>query len=325
MLQRICVFVCLLFPLVISGQTHIRDTSFNTKSAYLKEKKKWPYIRIASPLNSKDVKVKRDIVFDRYDRNLLLDVFYPKKRQAKPLPAVVLVFGGGWRSGNRGMNDAMAEYLASQGYVAVSIDYRLSTEALYPAAVYDVKSGIRWTRANAKKFNIDTSRIAVLGCSAGGQLAALTGTTNGRDKFEGKGANRDFSSKVHAVVNIDGVLAFIHPESGETGGTPEKPSAANLWFGGTHTENPQPWQEASALNHVDKNTVPFLFVSSSIPRFHAGRDDMIEKLNALGIYSEVHTLDDTPHPFWLFHPWFNPTMEFTLNFLNKIFKPADQK
>ena len=63
-----------------------------------------------------------------------------------------------------------------------------------------------------------------------------------------------------------------------------------------------------------------LFINSSVARMHAGRDELIGRLTARGIYSEVHTFADAPHPFWLFHPWFEPTMAYTISFLNKVFR-----
>jgi pectinesterase len=168
-------------------------------------------------------------------------------------------------------------------------------------------------RAHADEYSADTSKIAMLGVSAGGQLAALTGTTNGVKKLEGNGGNEKESSRVQAIIDIDGILAFKHPESAEG-------AVAAAWLGGTYEEKPEVWKEASALTHIDKNTPPFLFINSSLPRFHAGRDDVIKKLDNLKIYSEVHTIEDTPHPFWLFHPWFEPTVNFTVSFLDRIFK-----
>jgi acetyl esterase/lipase len=118
---------------------------------------------------------------------------------------------------------------------------------------------------------------------------------------------------VQAIIDIDGILAFHHPESAEG-------KVAAEWLGGTYEEKPGVWQDASALTHVSKNTPPCLFINSSNPRFHAGRDDMIKKLNDFGIYSEVHTFPDTPHPFWFFHPWFDPTVKYIVDFLDKVFK-----
>ncbi|HVG42388.1 MAG TPA: alpha/beta hydrolase, partial [Chitinophagaceae bacterium] len=280
----------------------------------IKERKARPYIKIAEPSKPKGIKIKKAIVYNSIgDRKLLADVFYPAKKSKKGYPAIVMIFGGGWRSGDRSQNIPIAQQLAAKGYVALTIDYRLSLEAPYPAAVEDVKAAIRWLRAYAKHYGVDTTKIAALGMSAGGQLAALVGTTNGIQKFEGTGSFKEHSSSVQAIVNIDGTLAFHHPESAE--GT-----AAAQFLGGTYSEKPEVWEEAAPLNHTDKNTPPILFINSSIPRFHAGRDDMIKILNSYGIYHEQHTLPDTPHPFWFFHPWFDTVVHHTISFLDKVFK-----
>ena len=94
---------------------------------------------------------------------------------------------------------------------------------------------------------------------------------------------------------------------------------AGLWLGGLRDENFKNWKEASPLEYVGENTPPTLFINSSRPRFHAGRDDMVKILNENGIYSEIHTLEDAPHSFWLLEPWFQPTLDYTVSFLNKIF------
>jgi pectinesterase len=101
---------------------------------------------------------------------------------------------------------------------------------------------------------------------------------------------------------------------------PAKPSASTLWFGGTVKQTPGVWKEASPIFYINKHTPPFLFVNSSLERYHRGRDEMVKTLGELGIYSEVHTIPDTPHPFWLFHPWFEPAYGHILAFLNKTLK-----
>ncbi|WP_207533885.1 alpha/beta hydrolase [Desertivirga arenae] len=299
-----------------------RDTSFALYSTYVKTKKAYPNIQMVSDDLPKGVKAKKDINYCRVSsaRNLNLDVFYPAKKSKKAYPAVILIHGGGWRSGERSQNIPLAQQLAKNGYVAVNAEYRLSTEALYPAAVQDLKAAIRWAKANAGSFRIDTTKIAVLGFSAGGQLASLIGTTTGVKKFdEGNACYSNYSSNVQAIVDLDGTLAFIHPESGE-GDDSKGKSAATLWFGVPKAENPELWHEAGALNHVSSQTPPILFINSSVARMHAGRNDMISKLNQYGIYTEVRTFPEAPHVFPLFHPWFNDTVEFTVNFLDKVFK-----
>ena len=286
------------------------DTSFTLNGTFLKEQKKRPYITIASPERKKSVLIKRDIVYRVInDRQLPLDVYYPKNIH-KRKTTVLLIFGGGWRSGDKSQNEAMAIELANRGYVAISAEYRLSPEAIYPAAVYDLKAAISWMKANAKAYGIDTSKIIAMGVSAGGQLAALLGTTNNNQVFEDTSRDKSVSTNIHAAIDIDGILAFHHPESNES-------AVAAQWLGGTYEQQPATWKDASALEHIDKNTVPFLFINSSNTRFHAGRDDGIKKLDSLHIYSEVHTFPDTPHPFWFFNPWFSPMMDYIDSFLKK--------
>ena len=78
--------------------------------------------------------------------------------------------------------------------------------------------------------------------------------------------------------------------------------------------------ECLRITVITLNKPPALFINSSMPRFHAGRDDMIKILEENNIYSEVHTLEGSPHSFWLLEPWFQPTLDYTVSFLNKVFK-----
>ncbi len=312
MIKLWSLFILVINILPVKAQEVARDTSFTLQATYLKEKKKRPYIDIAVPTPAKNTRLKQDIVYKNVNgRVLLIDVYFPKRKR-KQKPAVLMIFGGGWRSGDKTHNRAMGIELANNGFVAFSPEYRLSPEAKYPAAVYDVKAAIKWIKANAREYGVDTGRIAVMGCSAGGQLAALTGATMFNPMFEEADAENWHTSSVSAVINIDGIAAFHHPESEESG-------SAALWLGGKYQEKPDNWNNASALTHLSSSMPPILFLNSSNPRFHAGRDDMIKKLDSLKIYSEVHTFEDTPHPFWFFHPWFNPMMEKIIAFIHKQF------
>lgn len=313
-MRYVLVFLmCLMGRVALAQNTFPRDTSFTTHSAFIKTQKKYPNISIANPPLAKGTLEALDIPYREIGyRKLKLDVIYPKKAKMEGYPAVILLFGGGWSSGDKSMCLPQARVLAAHGYVAVCVEYRLSPEEKYPAAVQDVKEAIRWVRANAKTYAVNPYQIAVLGRSAGGQLAALVGTTSGERKYQ-TGRYLYLSDDVQAIIDIDGILAFHHPESAEG-------KVASEWLGGTYEQRPDIWDEASALYHVTSQTPPILFINSSNPRFHAGRDDMIKKLDEYHIYSEVHEIPNTPHPFWLFHPWFNQTMDWTLQFLDKIFK-----
>lgn len=299
-----------------------RDTSFTVRNAFEKERKRYPFIKIVQDSLPENIAEKRDVVYRSIgDRELHLDMFFPAKSEKSLHPAILLVHGGGWRSGDKSHLVPMAQQLAACGFVAATVEYRLSPEAKYPAAVHDLKAAIRWLRANAKDQNIDPEKIVILGCSSGAQLATLVGFTNGIVIFDGNGENREFSAAVQAVVNIDGIVDFTSEYVRQFEDDPRKnPSAAGAWFGGRYHEKTGLWTEASPLQYVSASSPPILFVNSAISRFHAGRDEMIAQLDLLGIYSEVHTLPDTPHPFWLFHPWFSQTVEIISAFLDKPIK-----
>lgn len=319
------IFFCFIFSCILFGQnqkfiTNIKDTSYTLYSAAEKMHKNFPDAKLVLPYYAENVNEEKNIVYAKIgEREIHLDIFYPSQSKALS-PGIVMVHGGGWRSGDRELVKPMAEKLANEGFVTIAIEYRLSTEAIYPAAVFDIKASIRWMRANAVKYHIDKNQIAIYGCSAGGHLAALDGTTNGDKKFEGSEGNNDISSYVHAIVDIDGVVDFFGKGSEEVYKKTGKPSAAYQWFGVSVNENPEVWNEAGPINHVDENTPPILFINSAQPRFHAGRDEMIEKMNKYNIYSEVHTLEGTVHTFWLFKPWFDETFNYTLDFLKKTLK-----
>jgi pectinesterase len=308
------IFVLLLWNTAVNAQSIPRDTSFTLQSAYAKAVKDYPFIKMVKPSSPAGVNMESDVVYSAIgNRKMMLDVIAPAGEAKNKRPAVLMLFGGGWKSGDKSHSVPLAEQLALKGYVTILPEYRLSLEAKYPAALHDVKAAVRWIRANAGKYHIDTNRIAALGVSAGGQLVALAGATNGDEQFDGDGGYQNHSSTINAVIDIDGILAFKHPES-------EEGKSAAEWLGGTYEQVPTVWQEASALTHAGKSMPPILFINSSNPRFHAGRDDLIKRLDSLGIYSEVYTFPNTPHPFWFFDPWFQPTVDYVVSFLQRVFK-----
>ncbi|WP_353720276.1 pectinesterase family protein [Dyadobacter sp. 676] len=298
----------------------MQDTSFSVRGSYRREIAHHPGIRIADSSLPAPVQIIRNVHYRTTStgKKLFLDVYKPKRKGKAALPAILMIHGGGWRSGDRTHNNTLARRLAAQGYVCLTADYSLSTHALYPAAVHDLKAAVRWMRARSGTFNIDTARIAVLGFSAGGELAAFMGATNGQARFEGNAAEQGGSSTVQAVIDIDGTLAFIHPESGE-GDDSKSISAATYWFGYPKAERPDLWNDASPLTHVSDQTPPFLFINSSVARMHAGREDFIKKLDVYGTHSEVRTFSDAPHTFMFFEPWFEPTLATISGFLKRVF------
>lgn len=301
----------------LSGINNVPDTSYSNWSAYVNSKKTNPETKWVSEFKFKNVQERRNIVYQMFpDKSFTLDAFYDSSKKQKP--AIIIIHGGGWRSGNRSQHIPLALKLASMGYACFTVEYRLSTDALFPAAVQDLKAAIKGIKAHSVEFGLDTNKIAVCGFSAGGQLAALIGNTNGNLFFEPTKSENQPSSTVQAIIDLDGILAFIHPESGE-GDDSKRISAATYWFGYSKFENPDLWKKGSALTYAGKNSPPTLFINSSVARMHAGREDYCAILKKYGIYTEIKTFQDAPHSFVQFEPWFSPMVTSIDSFLKKIF------
>lgn len=300
-----------LFALLMLGCTPICAQEFNIENEFAKQRKRHPEITVYQAPKNNCISM-TDISYRTVgERDITTDIFMPADTAGKSYPLVIFIHGGGWRSGNKTMDHAMAQSVTPHGYVTMCVDYRKSTEALYPAALIDLKCAIRWARANAEKYHIDPENITLIGTSAGGQMAALIGSENGtmNDKF-GSSEYAEYSDKVQRVIDIDGVLAFIHPDSSEGEDRPGKPSAATLWFGGGVDKKIELFQEASALNHVGKQSADFIFINSSFKRFSAGQAQMMDSLRHYGHYTTEYKTEGTPHTFWLFNPWAEQVAEW---------------
>jgi pectinesterase len=297
--------------------------SYTAATTYAKLAPRYPFIRIAASTVPASVRAVTDVTYIRRGaHHLKLDLYMPADRATSPRPAIVFVHGGGWRTGVRANFAPMAIRMAERGYVAATIDYRLSPEAPYPAAIHDAKAAVRWVRAHAAQYNIDPDRIAIAGGSAGGQIAALTGVTNDEARFDPDGGPGAVSSKVQAIVNIDGLSDFTSEEARKFEDDPAKqPSSAGAWFGGRYAEKAALWRDASPLFHAGPGTPPTLFIVSAQRRFSLGREEMAAQLQALGVASRAVPVPDTPHSFWLFDPWLAPAVEAADAFLRDVMPP----
>ena len=141
--------------------------------------------------------------------DLAVDVARPADAEG-PAPALLFLPGGGWLTADRSpLPERYGMPMAERGWVCVTGEYRVLEQAIWPAAIQDVKAIVRWMRANAAGLGIDPERIALGGKSAGGHLALLAGGTNGSGEFEearnGSGFLADYSSRVAAVVGVAAV------------------------------------------------------------------------------------------------------------------------
>lgn len=210
-----------------------------------------PYTFAAEPTH-------RDIEYARVgDVSLKLDLYLSK--QAKP-PLIVYIHGGAWRSGSK--SDVPIVKLLDYGFAIASVDYRLSTQAVFPAQVHDIKAAIRFLRASSEQLHIDTKHITIIGSSAGGHLAALVGVTNGDKELEGRvGDHLDQSSEVRCIVSLYGAsnLQTILSQSTDYGLKMRVP-ALQLLLGGQPSDQPELAKLASPVAHLDKQDPPLLLI-----------------------------------------------------------------
>ena len=325
MKTKVLGFFLFLIPFIGLGQKNLvdipLDTSFTVWSEAQKIKKNFPSAQVVKEFKVLKIQSEKDVVYYSLgNRDLHADLFYPDKKTDKKIPAIILIHGGGWASGNKSHLVPMSQMLAVHGFFTATVEHRLSPEAKYPAAITDLKTFVKWVKSNSEKYNIDTSKIVVLGCSSGATLASFVGTTGQNPKFQSHEWKDKVSDKVQAIVNIDGIVDFTDPAESAKDEDPNKPSAGARWFGFTYQQNPEIWVEASPVIYVNEKTPPTIFINSALPRFHAGRNQFIQVLTLNNTYSEIHTIANTPHPFWLFHPWFDETYPKIVNFLNQVFK-----
>ncbi|TCI51545.1 alpha/beta hydrolase [Exiguobacterium sp. SH1S21] len=197
-----------------------------------------------------------------------LDIYLPNEGEG-PFPVIVAIHGGGFMMGSKTGGDVSSMLKGVEnGYAVVSVDYRLSEEAAFPAAISDVKAAIRYVKANAEKYNLDPENIVVWGDSAGGNLAALAGTSSNDEYLNGDNEeNLEYSSEVQAVVDWFGPLEFLKMDeqfeaAGVTpkmGATSSDSSPESKYIGENITENVEQTEKANPANYISKDD-PYFFI-----------------------------------------------------------------
>jgi len=202
-------------------------------------------------------RILRDVVYGvGGDTELKLDVYIPDEPVGCPTPAVVFIHGGGWRQGDK--YPSRVPLLVEAGFIAVSINYRLSDVAPFPAAVEDAKCAVRWLRAHAEEYNVDVDKIGVWGGSAGGHLSLMVGLADGSLGLEGSGGWGEYSSRVQAVCSFYGPTDLT--AIAEQRGQPNRDLAHNAFIGGTLDEMPDAFRLASPVHLVTADDPPLLMV-----------------------------------------------------------------
>jgi acetyl esterase/lipase len=269
----------------------------------------------AEPLH--DVVVERDLVFGKGGAvDLKLDLARPNDGPG-PYPGIVCIHGGAWRIGSHrfmAMNvpalkgQSVIGSLAARGYVVVTIHYRLVPSALFPAQIEDCKAAVRWLRANAAKYHVDTDHIAACGYSAGGHLACLLGVTDPEQ-----------SSKVQAVIDLFGPTDLT---SADWHADAEEGVLAPL-VGGRLKDHPELFRRASPLYYLRKDRAlpPFLIMHGTADRVVNINQSkaLAERLQELGVKCRYVEMKGEGHG------WFGSklaeTLDLSVEFLREQFKP----
>lgn len=250
------------------------------------------YSQAADSIVIEEVEYQRD---DESKQTLI--IAYPKSGDMLR-PAVVHFHGGGFRKGEASAKTA--EWLANSGFVGISVNYRLSGEAVFPAAVHDCKTAIRWARAHADQYGIEPERIGAFGGSAGGHLAAIIGTSGGDAYLEGDGSYPSFSSRVQAVVENYGPTDFLRMNDAPGRMDHDSPtSPESAFIGGPIQENPEQVRKANPIAYVDPSDPPVLIIHGkndmSVP--YNQSELLYEALRKAGVTAKLVPVENAGHGF----------------------------
>jgi acetyl esterase/lipase len=202
----------------------------------------------------------------------LLDLYLPIKSVddahgiVKPCPLVIFIHGGAWQSGDKFMMPDPKEF-HKRGYAIASLNYRLTSEAPYPAQIEDCKTAVSWLREHATIFKIDPNRIGIWGISAGGHLAALLGTTGDMTTPSWARSASGVSNRVQAVCDWCGPTDLT-TMSKQAGSTYVLDKAVDRLLSSGTKEKSVLAKEASAISYVNKNCPPFLIM-------HGNHDNIV--------------------------------------------------
>ena len=258
-----------------------------------------------------------DMTYANYEgRTLKLDLYKPREKLGK-LPAIVCIHGGGWAKGSRKNYTKVAQALAAHGYVAVTISYRLSGEAVFPAAIMDCKAAVRFLRAHAQTLGINSDKIGAIGSSAGGHLAALLATSYGAEELEGSGGYTPFSSQIQAVVPMGAQTDFLSARNRQVSGE------RLIWkqfMGGSQDEKPDAYQLASPIEHLNLGDPPCFLISGEKDDESTRGAKFRKRMNQLGISSELEIIERAPHGFLKEQAWFKHAMEAAVAHFNRVLK-----
>ncbi|MHB0947298.1 MAG: alpha/beta fold hydrolase [Sedimentisphaerales bacterium] len=300
-MSKTAVFFLILFP--FGGLTARADdvNSAACKAQVLKTK-----IERKKAVKIYDVRIEKDVKYLGDSSPLLMDFYRPLGVDAKRLPVILYMFGGGWLSGDRtdgGRAISVCRDIAERGYICASIDYTLSTpsKGAWPQAFYECKSAVQFLRLHADEYGIDANAIGAIGCSAGGHMAALLGAAGPETGLEPNGPYAGVSSSVQAVVALYGpynLSTLEHTINTAPWGPPPR-IVVETFIGASVQDAAELFAKASPITHINGDEPPFLLIHGSedpaVPVQQA--IDMYKKLRSAGVKSELLIVKGAGHSF----------------------------
>ncbi len=210
------------------------------------------------------VEARLDVPYAEQSAAQKLDLYLPEDNSERLRPGIVVVHGGGWRGGDkrRGQWAAIPARYASDGYVAISVNYRLTGEAPWPAQIEDVKAAVRWLRAHSDEYRVDPDRLGAYGNSAGAHLVSLLGLVKETDGLEGSGPHQDESSLVQAVCASATPTDFLN--WGGPGVLPQRLSTSFL--AGPDGALKDRARQASPITYAREGAPPLLLIHGTADR-----------------------------------------------------------
>jgi acetyl esterase/lipase len=242
-------------------------------------------------------RVEHNLEYGPHERNKL-DLYVPKGDG--PFPLVIWVHGGAWQGGSK-EGGGPALFLLGRGYAVASINYRLSQHAKFPAQIEDCQAAVRFLRATAEKYHLDSAHFGAMGASAGGHLVALMGTAGDAKEFAGYGSVKEGSSRVQCVVDLFGPtdLTKMREQSSGKGkidhDSPDSPEAKLI--GGPVQQNKEKAAKANPITYVTKDDPPFLILhGDQDPLVPLGQSELLQAaLKKAGVESELVVIPGAGH------------------------------
>ncbi|MBE9109285.1 alpha/beta hydrolase [Nodosilinea sp. LEGE 07298] len=241
---------------------------------------------------SEPIAIERGIVFATpADVPLRLNVYRPSA--AGTYPTLVVIYGGAWQGGSPNSQETFSRYMAAQGYTVVAIDYRHAPQYPFPAQIEDVRAALTYLKTHGAELGADLTRLALMGRSAGAQLAAIA------------------AYQQPQIIPIRAVVNYYGPVNLTTGyDNPPVPdpidtrAVLRAFLGGTPDQVPNLYRQASPINYVRPGLPPTLLV-------YAGRDHVVQAKYGHNLYRQLQATGN--QAVWLKVPWSEHAFDILFN------------